>query len=65
MNNTVVICVCNPISYSIVGGNEHRVFSIDPKRGVIAVSNKGGVDHERQVRVSKDFLVKIVKISKL
>ena len=37
------------ISYSIVGGNEHRVFSIDPKRGVIAVSGvKGGVDHERQ-----------------
>ena len=38
------------ISYSIVGGNEHRLFSIDPKRGVVAVKG-GGVDYERQVSV--------------
>ena len=36
------------ISYSIVGGNEHRLFSIDPERGVVAVKG-GGVDYERQV----------------
>ena len=40
------------ISYSIVGGNEHRLFSIDPKRGVVAVKG-GGVDYERQVSTSK------------
>ena len=40
------------ISYSIVGGNEHRLFSIDPKRGVVAVKG-GGVDYERQVSASK------------
>ena len=38
------------ISYSIVGGNEHRLFSIDPERGVVAVKG-GGVDYERQVSV--------------
>ena len=40
------------ISYSIVGGNEHRLFSIDPKRGVVAVKG-GAVDYERQVSASK------------
>ena len=39
------------IRYSIVGGNEHRLFSIDPKRGVVAVKG-GGVDYERQVSAS-------------
>ena len=40
------------ISYSIVGGNEHRLFSIDPERGVVAVKG-GAVDYERQVSTSK------------
>ena len=40
------------IRYSIVGGNEHRLFSIDPERGVVAVKG-GGVDYERQVSASR------------
>jgi protocadherin Fat 1/2/3 len=33
------------ITYSLVAGNEHRKFSVDPKTGVILVA--GSVDHER------------------
>ncbi|TRY62766.1 hypothetical protein TCAL_04907 [Tigriopus californicus] len=33
------------ITYSIIGGNEHRKFKIDPKSGVLIVT--GDLDHEK------------------
>jgi hypothetical protein len=33
------------ISYAIVGGNEHRIFSIDPHSGLVSVA--AGIDYER------------------
>jgi protocadherin Fat 1/2/3 len=33
------------ISYAIVGGNEHRIFSIDPHSGLVSVA--GAIDYER------------------
>ena len=41
------------ISYSIIGGNEHRRFTIDPATGLVSVS--GEVDFER----SKEYFLTI------
>jgi protocadherin Fat 1/2/3 len=41
------------ITYSIVAGNEHRKFRVNPKSGVIVVA--GEIDHE----ISKDYFLTI------
>lgn len=41
------------ITYSIVGGNEHKKFKIDPKTGVIAIAEM--LDYER----AKDYFLTI------